>query len=194
MSPGHESLPSRDKIEKVEDLEGVKIRMPSGIPAEIFSQIGASPVSLPLSEAFSALEKGIVDAADAGTIYYNERIGIYDHAKFTTVPGFHSTPIVDFSVNSSKWEALPADLQRIIEIAMRNMAEDYVAKRIVDDQAALERAVGAGVTPVAWSEEERSKFREIARDVWTAWGERGDFAARAIDSQVEYLKTIGLLE
>jgi TRAP-type mannitol/chloroaromatic compound transport system substrate-binding protein len=194
MSPGHESLPSRVKLETVEDFKGIKIRMPGGIPAQIMVELGASPVTLPLSEAFPALEKGIVDAADAGTIYYNEGIGIYEEAGFTIVPGFHSTPIVDLTVNASKWEELPGDLKRILEVAMRSMAVDYVPKRITDDEAALARALESGVEVIEWSEAERAKFRNVSHKVWEEWATKGELAKRGIETQVDYLTTIGLLD
>jgi hypothetical protein len=46
-------------------MAGKKIRSPEGLAAAVFKAAGASPVSIPFSEVYGALEKGIVDAADA---------------------------------------------------------------------------------------------------------------------------------
>ena len=44
--------------------EGCKVRSPEGLAAEVFKR-PARVVSLPFSEVYTALEKGVIDAADA---------------------------------------------------------------------------------------------------------------------------------
>ena len=52
-------------IRSMADIKGVKIRSPEGLASEVFKRVGAAPVSLPFSEVYTALEKGLIDAADA---------------------------------------------------------------------------------------------------------------------------------
>src|SRR5690606_12222970 len=69
-------------IRTVEDLKGVKLRAPEGMVFEIFSKAGASPVALPGSEIFSALDKGVVDAADNTVFATNQALGMNDVAPY----------------------------------------------------------------------------------------------------------------
>ena len=82
----------------MDDFKGVKFRSPQGMTAEILTKLGASIVVLPGGEVFSALDKGVVDAADWGTISMNERMGFHAIAKNPTKV-FHSMPVQEFSVN-----------------------------------------------------------------------------------------------
>ena len=54
-----EALVSKNKITTVAGLKGVKIRSPEGLAAEVFRLVGASPSSIPFSEVYTSLEKGI---------------------------------------------------------------------------------------------------------------------------------------
>ena len=64
---GVESIVSKKQITTMEDFKGVKFRSPQGMTAEILTKLGASIVVLPGGEVFSALDKGVVDAADWAT-------------------------------------------------------------------------------------------------------------------------------
>src|SRR5882672_6331577 len=55
---------SRVPIRSFEEFKGKKIRYPGGMIAEIFAHAGVSTVILPGGEVYSALEKGVIDAAD----------------------------------------------------------------------------------------------------------------------------------
>ena len=50
-------------VETLEDLNGLKIRMP-GLGGEIMRRLGATPVSLPPGELVQALSSGLIDAAE----------------------------------------------------------------------------------------------------------------------------------
>jgi len=48
-----EAFVSAIPIETIDDLEGVKLRSPEGLAAEVFKRAGASPVALPFSEVYT---------------------------------------------------------------------------------------------------------------------------------------------
>ena len=75
---GVESIVAKKPIKKMDDFKGVKFRSPQGMTAEILTKLGASIVVLPGGEVFSALDKGVVDAADWATISMNQRMGFHE--------------------------------------------------------------------------------------------------------------------
>ena len=77
----------RTEITTVDDFKGVKIRSPEGLAAEVFKRVGAAPVSLPFSEVYTALEKGLIDAADASAFVNNEASGMHKVAKYPDLSG-----------------------------------------------------------------------------------------------------------
>ncbi|MBI2359001.1 MAG: TRAP transporter substrate-binding protein DctP, partial [Deltaproteobacteria bacterium] len=56
-------LMARDKpIRKIDDLKGLKVRVPSKDQADLIAVLGATPVSMAASEMYRALSTGVVDA------------------------------------------------------------------------------------------------------------------------------------
>lgn len=58
---------SRKPIRSAADLKGMKIRVFGTAASEFLRALGAEPVSMPVAEVYSALERGTVDAAISGT-------------------------------------------------------------------------------------------------------------------------------
>ena len=82
-----EAFVSTVPIRGVADFKGVKVRSPEGLAAEVFKRVGAAPVSLPFSEVYTALEKKVIDAADASAHVNNKAHGMYKIAKYPFSPG-----------------------------------------------------------------------------------------------------------
>ena len=61
------------------------------------------------------------------------------------------------------------------------------------EQVVIDRA-DPDITVIDWSVEERKKFREIAVEAWYAMAEKSPLAKEALDSNLAYMKKIGLLD
>jgi TRAP-type C4-dicarboxylate transport system substrate-binding protein len=59
---GPVQLASTRQVQTMEDLEGLKVRTSSRFLVEGFKLLGAVPVSLAVTEAYQALETGVIDA------------------------------------------------------------------------------------------------------------------------------------
>lgn len=191
---GQESLNSTKPLRGVADLVDFKFRSPPGMESEIFANLGAKPVVMDFTEVFTALETGIVDGADASTLAVNTSIGIYDIAKHTTFPGFHSMSSDQLACRTDVWNDVPDGHKKIIEVAHKAMMADYMMKTMVDNGEALAKMPDMGVTIYNWSPEERAKFREAASTAWDDWGTRTPEAAKMVASHKDFLQRIGLGE
>ncbi|MBX2838015.1 MAG: TRAP transporter substrate-binding protein [Gammaproteobacteria bacterium] len=189
---GQESLNSTKPLRGVDDLKNFKFRSPPGMESEIFAALGAKPVVMDFTEVFTALETGIVDGADASTLAVNTSIGVYDIAKHTTYPGFHSMSSDQLACRTDAWEKLPAAHQRIIEVAHKALMGDYVMVTMVENGEALSQMPEKGVTLYDWSAEDRGKFREAAQKVWNEWSTKTPEAESMVGSHAAFLKRIGL--
>jgi TRAP-type mannitol/chloroaromatic compound transport system substrate-binding protein len=89
-------------------MAGKKIRSPEGLAAAVFKAAGASPVSIPFSEVYGALEKGIVDAAAASAYVNNDATGLHDVARYPLFPGIHSMPSMQVTINKGLNHGSPA--------------------------------------------------------------------------------------
>jgi TRAP-type C4-dicarboxylate transport system substrate-binding protein len=99
-------------IRTLEDAKGKKWRVHTPPLAAAVKELGGAPVSIPINEAYQALEKGVIDTAFAGVIwayaYKWHEVGKYV-TKFDL-----AVPPQGIFVNKAAFEALPPDLKKIV--------------------------------------------------------------------------------
>ncbi|WP_417669588.1 TRAP transporter substrate-binding protein [Roseibium sp.] len=194
-TPGLEAFVSKKQLNGVDDLKGLKMRAPEGLVQQVFAAAGAAPVNLPSSEVFTALDKGVIDAADYTVFSVNQAQGMHDVASNPVYPGFHSMPLVEISMNKQKWDALPADIQALIEESVAEFGIHQTTSLAERDLEAVAAAKAGGkITVTDWSAEERAKFRTIARGEWEKVAARSDNAKKVYDVLTGYLKENGLMQ
>ncbi|APX24411.1 MAG: C4-dicarboxylate ABC transporter substrate-binding protein [Rhodobacteraceae bacterium] len=193
-TPGLEAFVSKVPLDGVDDLEGLKLRAPEGMVQNVFAAAGAAPVNLPGSEVFTSLDKGVIDAADYNTFSTNAAQGLHDVAQHPVYPGFHSMPLIEVSMNKAKWDALPEELQAALEESVKEFAvyqSETVHER--DMEAAEEARESGEITIHDWSDEERAKFRAIARSQWEKAAEASENSQKVYDTLTTYLVDKGLM-
>ncbi len=189
---GQEALVSKKPMKTLDDFKGLKVRTPQGMFAEIITKLGSSVVVVPGGEVYSALDKGVVDAADWGTESMNFRMGFFEVAK-TSIRIGHSMPVQEFAVNQAKWNALPADLKAIVSSCVREWTWDQVQRIAVEDTRALSDIRGKGGTAGSLPDAEIARLRTLAQKTWEEWSKKSALAKKGYDSQTEWLKSLGLL-
>ncbi len=191
---GQESLTSTRPLNGPEDLVNFKFRSPPGMESEIFANLGAKPVVMDFTEIFTALETGIIDGADASSLAANVSNGIYDIAKHTTFPGFHSMSSDQLACRTDVWEAMPEAHRAILTAAEKVMALDMMMLTIVENGEALAKMPEMGVTLYDWSVEDRAAFRAAAQTAWDDWATKTPETAEFVQSHKDFIKRIGLSE
>ncbi|MEM9629297.1 MAG: TRAP transporter substrate-binding protein [Pseudomonadota bacterium] len=105
------------EINSVEDLKGLKMRIP-GFGGKVIEAVGGTAVTLPGGEIFAALQSGTVDAAEMAGPWIDLGFGFYKAAEYFYNPGFQEpTSAESLGINLDLWNDLsPAD-QEIIRLA-----------------------------------------------------------------------------
>ncbi|EPC02755.1 C4-dicarboxylate ABC transporter substrate-binding protein [Litchfieldella anticariensis FP35 = DSM 16096] len=189
-----ESVPSTEPIKTLEDFQGLKIRAPQGMVYNIFERIGASPVNLPGSEVYTALEKGVIDAADSTVLSNNDAMGLHAFAPYPLYPGFHSMPMIAVSINKEIWDGLPEDLQATLKTAFDGMAYDLIARLKAQDIETLQKLQeNPDVHPYDLPAEERKKFSAAAEQEWQEWAGQNEMTQKIYDSATSFLHSRNLL-
>ena len=115
-------------INSVQDLQGLKMRIP-GFGGEVLRRNGGTPVAMPGSEIFTALQTGTIDAAEWIGPYNDLTFGFHKVAKHYYYPGWHEGgPALECIVNKEAYEGLPEDLQTIIDIAASATNDSMLAE------------------------------------------------------------------
>lgn len=119
-------------INSVQDLRGVKLRVPATAVLQMtFKALGASPTSVPLGEAYTALQTRVVDGQE-NPLAIIEAQRFYEVQKFCSLTG-HSWDGVWIAANPRIWNVVPDSLRQ-------------VATRILDSHAISTRAALASLS------------------------------------------------
>ena len=147
------------------DLTGVKLR-DNPIYHAFFEALNATTASMPATEVYAALEKGVVDAA-AWT-----SIGLMDlkwdkFLKYRIDPEFYNTDI-GVIFNKDSWSALSPESQKIIQDVVIEWEAKSWEDRQKDKAADAAELTKRGMEFVSMSPEASEKYLTLANDA--AWG------------------------
>ncbi|NMT62210.1 twin-arginine translocation signal domain-containing protein [Marinobacter orientalis] len=193
---------SKEPVNSLDDLKGLKLRVPGGMVAEVFQAFGASTVSMPGSDIFPALEKGTIDAADYVGPAVNWELGfsqVTDYILFGP-PGvmsiYQPVDLMDLTVNLRAWNALDPKLQQLVEDEVRIYSQKHyltIQKRNIE---AMEKFKEAGDTVNRLSQEDVTEWRRKAIPIWYKWANKDEDARAIFDIQVEYMmnETVGYID
>ncbi len=165
LATGPGDLFTKEPVESLEDLQGMKIRV-AGLSAETLNLLGAAPEAMPQNEAEEALMRGRVD----GNLAPVEVLKGWNHAEHTdylTRTPFLYNALFYVTMNQEKWESLPSDLQEVF-LEVNESFHEEVAAGLWDlqNEEALEWAVEeTGQEVIELSEEEKERWIEKVQPV-----------------------------
>jgi len=126
---------SRKPIREPEDVKGLKIRTNNSAALnEMFALLGANPQPLPVSELYTALETGVVEAQEhpipiTHSFRYDE---VQDYLSMTE----HSYSMLVIAMNLKKFNALTPEQQQVIEDVAQE-ATDLQRQMSIDKEASI---------------------------------------------------------
>ena len=117
-------------ITKVEDFKGLKYRT-VGISIDLFQAMGAAVNALPGGEIVSAMDRGLLDAAEFNNASSDRTLGFPDVSKVCMLQSYHqNAEQFEILFNKTKYDALPDKLKAIIAYATEAASADMSWKAI----------------------------------------------------------------
>ena len=117
-------------ITKAEDFQGVKYRT-VGISIDVFTGLGAAVNALPGGEIVSAMDRGLLDAAEFNNASSDRILGFPDVSKVCMLQSFHqNAEQFEIMFNKTKYDALPEKMRAIIANATEAAGQDMAWKAI----------------------------------------------------------------
>ncbi|MFW6323241.1 MAG: TRAP transporter substrate-binding protein, partial [Guyparkeria sp.] len=181
----------RKPIDSVEDFKGLKMRLP-GIGGEVLRRLDVSVVNTPGGELFQALDDGTIDAAEWVGPFNDLAFGFHRAAKYYYAPGWQEpSATMEALINQEAFEALPEDLQAIVEGAIKSAALDMLAEFTARNNRALKTLVDEhGVELRYFSDEIMEALFEKSNEVLAEITEKDEFAKRVFDSLTDYRRDV----
>ena len=128
----------RKEIRKPEDLKGLKVAA-IGFSGPVLASLGATPVALGLTQIESAIESKDVDAAEGFGPTIDLALSLFKGMRFYYGPGVQQPAAeVELLIAKSKFDALPAELRSIVEVAAGAENDEVLAELTLRGGPALQ--------------------------------------------------------
>ncbi len=159
------SIISTKPIRNLADAKGVKIRNSGESLPRMFRAVGFNPISLPATEAYDAVQRGMVDAIHA-TPDTALKYRWYEPCKYYTETPVFGTALVFFmSINLDAWKKLPPDVQKVmVQLGdeLTDLFPTFARKTREDFKKAFTEAGGKFIT---FSEADQKEWKaKVAKD------------------------------
>jgi TRAP-type C4-dicarboxylate transport system substrate-binding protein len=164
---------SKTPITSVGDLNGVKLRAPTRITNKLFTQLGATPIGMPVPAVPEALSKGVIDATVipwevTGALKVPELV--HNHTEFGN-EALYTTAFV-LAMNKQKWEALPDDLKAAIDSQSGEELSALAGKLMSGaDGPSREAAVALGNNIITLTDDQVAEWKAASAGIAAGWVE-----------------------
>jgi TRAP-type mannitol/chloroaromatic compound transport system substrate-binding protein len=178
----------RSQIRSVEDLQGLKFRMP-GQGGEALGRLGVSVQNLPGGEIYQALSSGALDATEWIGPWSDQAAGFQEITNIYYPSGFHEPgPGLSLATNRDVFESLTPAQQQIIEIAAAESHQWTLTLFLANNARALSQLRSAGVQTFTFPEDVWDAFGQASQEVLQAYTD-DDLFKRIYDSYMESMRS-----
>lgn len=182
MTQSWRHLTCNKEVTKPADVAGIKIRtMDSKYHMAHFNTLGASAIPMAMSELYTALQQGTIDAQENPyTNIVNSRF--YEVQKYVVETGhiYDACPLI---ISTITWKRLDDNQKKIIKEAAAEAVNWERAEVKKDDAVFREQVKKSGTTVIVLTPEQRAEFRKAAQPVYDEFvKEQGQAGADAVKS------------
>ncbi|MBC7435777.1 MAG: TRAP transporter substrate-binding protein [Bdellovibrionales bacterium] len=176
---------SEKAVRNVADMRGLKMRAPTRQVTKLMGVLGATPVGMPLPQIPDALSKGTINGAVipwevVPSVKVNELTKF--HAEFDPAGGALYTTTFVMAMNKAKYESLPADLKKFLDMNSGMATSAWLGKtQQAGDPVGRKSAADRGNTIFTMSAADSQEFRRKSRSIEVEWVE--DMNKRGFDGR-----------
>jgi TRAP-type mannitol/chloroaromatic compound transport system substrate-binding protein len=117
-------------ITKPEDFQGLKFRT-VGLSIDVFQAMGAAVNALPGGEIVSAMDRGLIEAAEFNNATSDRILGFADVSKICMLQSYHqNAEQLEITFNKTKYDSLPDKMKAIIANGVEAASQDMQWKSI----------------------------------------------------------------
>ena len=189
IQPAH-IFTTKKPIKTLEDLRGLRIRSPGPLQTITLKEFGAAPISMPASDLYDALQRGMVDGmlTDFAAL---KGFRFVEVVKYCTLSNFYSLPM-GYAINLKTWNSLPPDIQKVLEeLGGFRFAEENAKSFDKNDLIGRDLSKGKVEMHELSAEQKKiwaAKFKDV-NEKWVA-----DMEAKGLPGKKVYEDAVSLLK
>jgi TRAP-type mannitol/chloroaromatic compound transport system substrate-binding protein len=194
-TPGEVFAASTVKLEdSATAMDGRKMRV-KGDGGEIFKKLGVSTVMLSGSEIYQALDRGVIDMAECCSANMNWELAFHEVCPYAYF-SLTRAPIqgVQQAVNREAWDALPADLQKIVELQFDWWAKRRYQQVLLVDLQAFDKMLAYGVQVLDVPAKLDKALQEASKEFYAGERAADPFFNEVFTSQEDFRKVFDVMQ
>ena len=162
------------EVRTIEGLKGMKISVTGSVTAKVGEALGFTPVAMPMSDVYLALEKGVLDGAVANSeLLVSRRFGEVSQYLLDNSDMGSSTFFV--VMNKDTWNRLPKDLQKVFDELSGDWGVEFTGKAWDTFKAeAKQKMLAKGYHYINLAPEELAKWNKLVNPVKRQYAESLD--------------------
>jgi TRAP-type transport system periplasmic protein len=164
-------------IETPEDLQGIKLRVPSGEwRVKMFQAYDANPTPMAFSEVFTALQTGVIDGQENpfAQIWSAKFQEVQDYLSLT---GHVYTPAY-ITAGKQKFESLPAEVQQVLEETAKETQDFVYETAAMLDEDLLAKLKEGGINV---NEADKDAFIAASQPIYDEFSSEVEIGKELID-------------
>lgn len=190
---GYKQPTANRPLRTPEDYRGVKFReMPSPVLMGQLEAVGATPVSMPFSETYSAMQTGAVDGQPGNPVNLIYDMKFHEVQRYVMLANVGTLDQL-VMVNKAWYENLPPEVQAAINKGVAEGREVALRHTLEKAEEKLEAMRASGIEIVELTEEERARLREAFSSAWDVYvrlnGERGRQILEEMKAAIEEIRS-----
>lgn len=152
------SVISTKPINSVGDFKGLKIRVPGLAADSFFSALGASTMTMTMTDVYTGMQQGMVDAVEASlsTLY---SYSFQEVAKYVYLSEHSLAPMV-WAMSASVWNKISPENQQILLDALDKYGYEFTKLGFDTQPEYINLLEEAGCTIVTPTEEDKAFMQE----------------------------------
>lgn len=177
-------------VSTVDGLAGMKLRSPGLIYNDLFHKLGATELSLPVSDLYDAMDRGIVD----GSLMSPSALISFKLAEVTDNIidlDVYMNPII-IVMNKDTWAKISAEDQQVIESLLAEFPEKVGSQYDKEFAAGMQKAADSNIKILSFSDEEKAKLHAITDALKEQW--LADMDGKGLPGTATYEKALQFAE
>ena len=167
------------------DLKGLKIRVQDmKSQTDMMKALGGIPVAMSYGDVYTSLQTGLISGQFAAP-HWAVKANYQDICKYATDIGLDSTMGELLTVNLTKWNSLPTEVQDIILEVSKELEQYHLEYTNECRSKAYDTFVEAGGTIVTMSDEEKAAWLNALPNIPDTATELGPTGLKILERYVE---------
>lgn len=168
QATGSQRVLAKRPLRTLDDFKGLKIRSTAQM-ATLYKKLGATPVFIPMTEAYEGLQRGTADAVSAGLLHM-ESIRFQEVCKhLLLIEGIGVNNAGFGTINLDRWNRLSPDIQKIVLDVSNEFPAHLAHQMIFSEKKTIDNFKASGVEINTLSPSEKKKLQSLGEEVAAHW-------------------------